>query len=300
MTRMRHLVRIADLSPGEVDRILELAAEAMTAPPVRRHFFVTLMFLSSSTRTRLGFAAATSRLGGSSAVVTETRFIGRALPRESLPDTLRVISGMSNVVVLRVPDGETCDPLTHVARCSVVNGGDRTAHPTQALIDRFAIEQLVGPLNEVRVGISGDMTKRAASSLLELLAMSPPSSLVLFAPPGRGEHGVPLGSKLAARTTMPPDSDFSDLDVLLLPGLAPGQDQTFLNQETRDRWAFTKHTARSLPKHAVVLSPGPVIDEIHHACRNDRRIRVFEQSDLGVHVRTGVLRWLLEHGDDDE
>ena len=74
-------------------------------------------------------------------------------------------------------------PKMLVAR--IINGGDAFEHPTQALIDRFAIEQLVGPNRDLHIGISGDLTMRYTTSLLALLAESPPCPTALFAAPGR-------------------------------------------------------------------------------------------------------------------
>lgn len=293
---MRHLVSASDLSRVDAEAVLALAraARSSVGRPADRPLFVTLVFLSPSTRTQLGFTAAVARLGGYAAILTQLRHTGDGLPSETLADTVRVASGMSDAVVCRPPRGAEVSALVPVARCPLVNGGDACEHPTQALIDRFAIETLMGPVTDVHLGISGDLRSRTARSMLYLLRLTPPRQLSLFAPHGREPELTDLPPELADVTVMPPEPDFSDLDVLLLPGLAPRRDDPPLAPDANLKWGFSPMSAPSLPRDAIILSPGPVIDEIDHTCINDRRVRVFEQSDLGVAVRIGLLRWLVD------
>jgi len=290
---VRHVLRIDDLDGGDVEDILARAERARVGSLERIDgSIVSLLFLSPSTRTRLGFEIAAAKLGGSAVCLTETRQTGPGLPPETLGDTLRVCSGMSDVVVVRA-DSDVMESVVNDARCPVVNGGDALEHPTQALIDRFAIEQLAGPIGNLHVGIAGDLTMRSVTSLLAVLALSAPRRLSLFAAPGRGPT-VALPATLVERTEQPSVPEFAELDVLVLPGLPPGHGQKRLDDATRGRWALTPTTARGLPRGAIVLSPGPVIDEIHPDCRNDPRVRVLEEADLGLFVRMGLLSWLLE------
>lgn len=291
---VRHLLTIEDLAPPEIEDILTRADHARhgSLEPIPS-LVASLVFLSPSTRTRLGFEVAVARLGGTAIGVAELRATGPGLPPETLHDTVRVCSGMSDVVVVRHDGCAELRTLADRARCPMVNGGDALEHPTQALIDRFAIEQLVGPVGELHVGISGDLTVRSTTSLLALLASAPPRRLSLFAAPGRSPM-APLPAALDEVTDRPDRADFSDVDVLLLPGLAPGSGPDRLDDETRQRWGFSPLTAGSLPEGAIVLSPGPIIDEIHPDCIKDPRVRVFDEADLGVYVRMGVLHCLSE------
>lgn len=292
---MRHILRVADLTGAEVEDILSRARHARTeVRPLVPPLVVGLIFLAPSTRTRFGFGAATARLGGHAPVVSEVRTTGAGLPPESLADTVRVISGMSDVVVCRPADGVEVSDLVASAACPLVNGGDAREHPTQALVDRFAIETLAGPLSRLHIGMSGDLRTRAARSMLQLLRVTPPRQLSLFAPPGRQADAADVPVELVDRTIHPAEPDFTGLDVLLLPGLAPGRADRPLADDAHLRWGFSPVSAPSLPSDAIVLSPGPVIDEIDPSCAHESRVRVFEQSDLGVALRIGLLQWLLE------
>lgn len=291
---MRHLLRVADLDPTAIHDILARAEFARTGALGRLDgTVVSLVFLSPSTRTRLGFEIATARLGGTAAGLDAVRTTGRGLPPESVADTVRVCSGMSDLVVVRADEVDDLASVVRDARCPVINGGDAVEHPTQALLDRYAIEQLAGPIGELHIGITGDLTMRSTTSLLALLGASPPRRLSLFAPPGRAPQPA-LPTELASRTDRPEEPDFGEVDVLLLPGLPPGHGADRLDDATRALWGFSERSAPRLAPGAVVLSPGPVIDEISPGCRDDPRVRVFEQSDLGVFLRMAVLSWLAE------
>lgn len=279
----------------DVQQVLHLARRAHHAPSVgSRPVVVGLLFLAPSTRTRFGFAAATARLGGTPVLVSSVRSTGEGLPPESLADTLRVLSGMSDVVACRPPAGVSLVGLASRMVCPLVNGGDSHEHPTQALVDLFAIETLVGPPGDLHIGISGDLRVRAVRSLLQVLRSLPPSELSLLSPPHRGLDIADLPLELRGRTRIRSEPDFAGLDVLLLPGLAPEAGDGALADDAHLRWGLSPLSAPSLPPGAVVLSPGPVIDEIDPACADDPRVRVFEQSDLGVAVRIGLLQWLLD------
>lgn len=290
---MHHLLRVDDLHAADVDDILARAEHARTGSLDRLDGrIISTVFLSPSTRTRLGFEIAAARLGGTAVGLNEVRATGHGVPPETLADTVRVCSGMSDVVVVRADETMTLTSVADGARCPVVNGGDAFEHPTQALLDRFAIEQLVGPIGELHIGITGDLTMRSTASLLALFGMAPPRRLSLFAAPGRAPRAS-LSPELVPRTDQPEDPDFSEVDVLLLHGLPPGHGAARLDDATRARWGLSEVTADRLAAGAVVLSPGPVIDEISPSCRHDPRIRVFEQSDLGVFLRMAILSWLL-------
>lgn len=290
---MRHLVRDADLDVDGVRGILALAQGWNQGEPVAPiNAVVGLLFLAPSTRTSLGFGAAAARLAAIPLTLADVRVTGPGLPPETLADTLRVLSGMSDVVVCRPPRGVSLDGHDAHLVSPLVNAGDDRAHPTQALIDLFAVQSLAGPIDEIHLGISGDLRARTVRSMLHVLDLVPPRRLSLFAPPGREADLSGLSPQLRAVTHLHEEPDFAELDVLHLPGLAPERDLP-LAEDAHLRWGFSALSAPTLPGSAIVLSPGPVIDEVEVSYRADSRLRVFEQSDLGVAVRVGVLRWLL-------
>jgi aspartate carbamoyltransferase catalytic subunit len=289
-SEVRHLLDIADLSDADIARVLD------GPDPGKRLASTTvigLLFLEASLRTRFGFASAAVRLGAHPLSVTELRYGAEMSAAETFADTLRGVAGMAELVIVRPGFRLDRKLIRETIPCPVINGGDRGGgHPTQALIDLAAMQRFAGQVDQLTVGICGDMTMRASISLLELLCRRPPRSLRLIGPSQRLRHGVDLGAELQDRTTTTDVVDFSDLDVLLITGLAPGPGGE-LPDATRRPYSLNADSIRSLPDRAVVLSPMPVIDEISDEVRTDARLRIHDHSDLGVTVRMAVLQLLL-------
>lgn len=257
-------------------------------PPVRNLLMGTV-FLEPSLRTRLGFEAAAARLGIPSVGIDSVRSSGFS-SSESITDTLRVIAGYVDLVVARVPL-----PLAPVISESwpavVINGGDGGAHaehPTQALIDLFAMHQLCGPIASLRVGLCGDTSMRSARSLLHLLSIVPPRSLRLLSPPSY-DLGH-LTSMLGVDYEVVHAMDLRELDVLYVIGMPHDS----IPIPERERFIVDGEHLATLPEDAIILSPLPIIDEISPAARVDPRVRFFDQSDLGLAVRMAVLSETLD------
>lgn len=265
------------------------ALPALTGP-----FTVGLLFLSSSLRTRVGFSVATVRLGGQPIEVSSTRWQTGMSEPEPFLDTLRVVSGMVDAVVVPVPFVLDRVAVSSWCVAPMVNAGDGVEHPTQALVDLLAIEEERGPVEGLHVGICGDLTGRSARSLLKLMARRTPRRLTLMAPPGRSDPSVLPEGPLAERTVVLDRADFADLDVLYLAGLAEGTGENRIGPTRRAEFALTRAGLARLPEGAVVLSPLPLIDEVSEGARGDPRIRWLAQSDRGVSVRMAVLRLLLQ------
>jgi aspartate carbamoyltransferase catalytic subunit len=209
---------------------------------------------------------------------------------ESLGDTLRTLSGMVDVVVAR--PGIALE-RSFVAKHSVaplINGGDEgsvSEHPSQALIDLFAIQD-VGSIRELSIAICGDLRMRSVRSLLKLLATRLPRRLVLvtselFADPPS------LPGALQPVTEFRTIHELSDVDILYVTGMR----HKSLSEHERSLLRVDADCMRSLPSHAVVLSPLPILDEIDPIARMDPRIRMFAQSDQGVTVRMALLEELI-------
>jgi aspartate carbamoyltransferase catalytic subunit len=279
------IVGVDDLGTEEIRHILSRAtalragaASQLTRPPL-----VGLLFLETSLRTRVGVAAAAARLGGQSIDIAERRGNAVAMP-EGWADTLRVVSGNVDLVVARPGRPLEASQLGPVLVSSFLNGGDagrRGEHPSQALIDLYAIEQSRGPVSELTVAICGDLRMRAVRSLVRLLARFPPRRLVAISDPrlsdeiGPAEHRAPW--------------DVGDVDVLYVAGIPHGA----LDEPGRARLRVDRKALAALPPDAVVLSPMPVIDEIATTARSDPRIGMFRQSDDALFVRMALIEALL-------
>lgn len=292
---MRHLLTIDDLTQEEIRSILTRARQLESGAETSHNMFVVaLLFLSSSLRTRVGYAAAALRLGASTIEVMEPRFAKGMSSAESFEDTLRSVSGMVELVVCRA---ET--PLAHGliddhCACPMINGGDTSGHPTQALIDVCAIESELGTVGNLTIAMCGDLTQRSARSLLQLFGRMLPKKLVLVSPPQRSDHGVHLAKALADRTEERLPEELSNVDVLYMTGFAPGVGPNRVSDSVRLAYALTFDRISTLPTDAIVLCPLPAIDEIAPDARQDGRIRMWAQSDRGVFVRMALLEMVRQ------
>ena len=299
---MSHLLSVDDLSRSEILALLGRAAALRSRRPANlRPFSILLAFFQSSTRTRIGFAGASARLGGTPIELVALRDSPGMSAAESIADSVRCASGQVDLVVLR--HGNQADHAAAV-RASVrpvLNAGDGPReHPTQALLDLFAMHEHLGHLEGLRVGLVGDLGARAAHSLVRALRPFDPAEMRLMHPPGRELaprwlEAYPRGV-VGVEQRLRPD----DLDVLYMVGLPEGQGESSLPESVRARWRLTPEIMARLPGHAVVLCPLPRIDEIDTAVDGDPRCRYFNQSDDGLWVRMAVLeRFLARAGEDD-
>ena len=283
------IVGVDDLGTEEIRHILSRAtglragvASQLTRPPL-----VGLLFLETSLRTRVGFAAAAARLGGQSVDVAERRGNAVAMP-EAWADTLRVVSGNVDLVVARPGRALDASQLCPLLVSSFLNGGDAGRcgeHPSQALIDLYAIEQARGPVAELTVAICGDLRMRAVRSLVRLLARFAPRALVAISDPRLGDGADQAGCYTEHRVPW----DVGDVDVLYVAGIPHGA----LDEPGRARLRVDRKALAALRPDAVVLSPMPVIDEIATTARSDPRIRMFQQSDDALFVRMALIEALL-------
>jgi len=252
---------------------------------------IGLVFLETSLRTRIGFSAAAIRLGHQVITVDALRAGATSMP-ESWGDTLRTVAGYSDVVVARIGMPLVLEAIPPGIAVPVLNGGDggpNAEHPSQALIDVHAMQCAVGPIPELSIAIYGDLRMRAVRSLLTLLARTPPRRLALVTNP-RLTDGIDVPEALHPVTEYREPGSLDDVQVLYVAGMPHGA----LPDSERSKLRITTSTMAALSADAVVLSPLPVIDEIERGVMIDGRMRAFQQSDRGVHVRMALLEILLE------
>jgi aspartate carbamoyltransferase catalytic subunit len=290
---VRVIRSVTDLRSGQIGWILDRARQHRSGTAessVRPRTVVGLAFLETSLRTRAGFAAAAARLGATPVEVFGVRSSVMSAP-ESIDDTLRTLAGYSDVVVARVDE-----PLSipFGVAVPVLNGGDRGAraeHPSQALIDLFALQRLPIDLGAMTIALCGDLRMRAARSLLLLLAKRRPKRLVLVTDPYLTD-GFEQPSGLDDIVEFRPLNDLGKVDALYVVGIPHGA----LDEAGRTRLRITNDHLDKLPAHAGVFSPLPVIDEMEHEALTHPRVKMFEQSDDGLFVRMALLEFLLGDG----
>jgi aspartate carbamoyltransferase catalytic subunit len=258
------------------------------------------LFYEPSTRTRLSFESAMVRLGGAVIGTEAAREFSSVIKGETLEDTIRMVGGYADVIVLRHDEAGAAARAAAVSAVPIVNGGDGPGeHPTQALLDLYTIRSELGRIEGLHVALCGDLRYgRTARSLALLLSLFPGVRLSFVAPDVvqmrpdilalMGDRGVPYG------VTDSLNAVAGDVDVLYQTRI---QKERFEDIGDFDRArGETRIDARvmaMLPGHAIVMHPLPRVDEIDPAVDADPRAAYFRQARNGVAIRMAVLEMLL-------
>jgi aspartate carbamoyltransferase catalytic subunit len=300
-TSLRHLIDPRDLDRPLIEDLLQraLAFEtgAIQADRQDRRLLAAI-FYEPSTRTRFSFEAAMHRLGGQVLTAESAARASSAAKGESLEDAVRIIGGYVDAIVLRHPEIGAAQRAAAVAPVPVINAGDGAGqHPTQALLDLYTIRKEIGRLDNLRVGIVGDLRHgRTARSLALLLSRFNDNQLVLVSPPGL-RMGDDILEAIDPKTVQQtPDLDWvvPGLDVLYQTRI---QAERFDSLEEYERYqgvyVVTPELMRDLPEHAILMHPLPRVGEIDPRVDADPRAAYFRQARNGLWTRMAVLDWVL-------
>jgi aspartate carbamoyltransferase catalytic subunit len=293
---MKSLLATRHLSREGVDRILAQAKafseEAPVSAPSR---LIGLAFFESSLRTRLGFHAASHRLGCATVEITGLRYGPTMSSPETLEDSLRAVDGYCDVVCLRHPDNDVIPRLAQLISTPIVNCGNGTDdHPTQALIDLYAITRLRGQVDGVRIAMIGDLLHmRAAHALMVVLARFEDVYVRLVSPPQLQMPEAYLPSSRGMRLAAQDDVDVSDVDIVYMAGFAAKTPAGYFDEQIRHRYRVDGSVLCSLPSGSAVLCPLPRVDEIAPEVDELASARYFDQSVWALFVRMAVLSEVL-------
>jgi aspartate carbamoyltransferase catalytic subunit len=299
---LRHLTSANDLDRPLIEQLLERAGaferDGSERAPLRGRLLATL-FYEPSTRTRFSFEAAMYRLGGQVLSAENAAGASSAAKGESLEDTIQIVSGYVDAIVLRHPEVGAAGRAARVAPVPVVNAGDGAgSHPTQALLDLYTIKKELGRLDHLRVGLAGDLRfGRTARSLAHLLSRFPGNELVLISP-RELRMGADVVEQLQGARVVETD-DFegtiAELDVLYQTRI---QAERFASADEYERhrgvYVVTVDVMRCLPERAIVMHPLPRVGEIDPVVDADPRAAYFRQAGNGVWTRMAVLDWAME------
>lgn len=302
--RGRDVVSIRDFDRKQIDaflawteRFLPIAAGQRRNTSLEGRILCTLFF-EPSTRTRLSFEAAMQRLGGS--------VIGFSDPTqtsnkkgETLADTVRVVDGLCDALVLRHPKEGAARLAAEYAKNPVINAGDGAGeHPTQTLLDLFTIQRECKKIDGTTIVLLGDLKYgRTVHSLVtalshyscRILLVSPPS---LALPDEVVSACRERGAKLEVVEDL--DAVVPLADVLYVTRI---QAERFVDPEEFRNVAGTYRISNQLLSKAkgnlVVLHPLPRVDEIHPEVDASPHARYFQQASNGLAVRMALLAAIL-------
>lgn len=301
---LRHVLDSQQFSRALLEEIFRRADE-MRANPHRaagrlQGRVMAALFYEPSTRTRLSFEAAMLRLGGRTMGTDNARDFSSAAKGESLEDTIRIVSGYADAIVLRHPEEGAARRAAAVSEVPVLNAGDgKGQHPTQALLDVYTIKDELNHLDGVTVAMVGDLANgRTTRSLAYLLSRYEGVRIWFVAPPlvamgddikqYLNEHGVEW-------------HETSDLDSIL--PLADVVYQTRIQKERFERpedyervrgvYRMDRAAMARMRPEAIVMHPLPRVDEINPEIDGDPRAAYFRQARNGMHIRMALLDMVL-------
>ena len=300
---IRNLISITDFSVEEIDKMIGVAGDIMTNPnkyiDICKGKKLATLFFEPSTRTRLSFEAAMLELGGSVLGFSEASS-SSASKGESVSDTIRTVGCSADIIAMRHPKEGA--PIVAARRTTVpiINGGDGGHHhPTQTLTDLLTITREKGRLNNLTVGLCGDLKfGRTVHSLIEAMLRYENVKFVLIAPP---ELRVPqyiidmlekAGAEYKQAETM--EAVMPELDILYMTRV---QRERFFNEEDyirlKDTYILNMDKLANAKKDMAILHPLPRVNEISVEVDDDPRAAYFRQALCGKYIRMALILNLL-------
>ena len=293
---MNHIISIHDLDRTQIDRLLsragEITREYAGKAPLKGKI-LGLLFFEPSTRTRMSFESAMLRLGGSCMNLGGVEVSSMA-KGETLADTIRVVSGYADAIVLRHPKVGAARLASEFSGIPILNGGDGAGqHPSQTLIDLYTIRQSM-PLDNINIGLIGDLMYGRTTHSLAYALTHYNARIHTIAPKGLGlPDSIRDNLEERGGTVIEHDAVediIRELDVLYVTRL---QRERFPDPakfyDVSSGYRITPSLLADVKDHLAILHPLPRVDEIDPAVDSLPFARYFEQARNGVPVRMAML-----------
>jgi len=289
-----------------VNELLDLAGEMEkglqrgSLPQSLSGKIVACMFFEPSTRTRLSFETAALRLGGQVIGTENAQISSSTVKGEILEDTIRIVSGYADCIVMRHPQDGAAEVAAKVSPVPLINAGDGgNQHPSQALLDLYTIKKEKGRLEDLDIAMVGDLLYgRTIHSTLTLLSLYPNNRFHFIAPQRLAlpqkykdllkERNVFFDESEDMRAVLP------KADVLYMTRV---QKERFESKEEyeklKDAYILDTAALGEAKEDAVIMHALPRINEIALAVDKDPRAAYFRQARNGLYMRMALLHYLL-------
>ena len=301
---IKHLIDPLDLSVSEIDTMLNLADDIAAHPQKYAHVCdgkkLATLFYEPSTRTRLSFETAMLNMGGN-VMGFHSGDTSSATKGESVADTIRVVSCFADICAMRHPKEGAPRRAAHFSKIPVINAGDGGhQHPTQTLTDLMTIRSKRGRLDNLTIGLCGDLKcGRTVHSLIKSLARYTGIRFVLISPEELRVPSYMIDEVLKPNNI--PFEEVTDLEAVL-PNLdilymTRVQKERFFNEadyvRLKDSYILTEAKLKTAKPDMYVLHPLPRVNEISLDVDDDPRAAYFDQVQNGVYVRQALILTLL-------
>ena len=302
---MRHLLSPLDFSVEELDKLMDLAKDIEADPKKYAHACdgkkLATLFYEPSTRTRLSFEAAMMNLGGN-VLGFSSAASSSATKGETVADTIRMVACYADICAMRHPKEGAPLVASLYSPIPVINAGDGGhQHPTQTLTDLLTIRSLKGRLDNLTIGLCGDLKfGRTVHSLISALVRYTGIRFVLISPeelriPSYIRDDVLRENNIEFEEVERLEDALPKLDVLYMTRV---QKERFFNEEDyvrmKDFYILDKKKMELAPQDMIVMHPLPRVNEIAVEVDDDPRAAYFKQAQYAVYARMALILTLLE------
>ncbi len=302
---MKHLIDIKDLSVEEIEELIKVAKDIMEHKEKYSHKCdgkkLATLFFEPSTRTRLSFEAAMLELGGNVIGFSESSS-SSVSKGESVADTIRVVGCYSDIIAMRHPKEGAPLVASQKSVIPIINAGDGGHnHPTQTLTDLLTIQCEKGRLDNLTIGLCGDLKfGRTVHSLITAMSRYKNIKFILIAPkelmiPEYIKKDVLEKNHIEYCETTDIEEYMDELDILYMTRV---QKERFFNEDDyvrlKDYYILNKEKLEKAKEDLAILHPLPRVNEIATDVDDDKRARYFEQAQYGKYIRMALILKLLE------
>ena len=306
MSRVSHVIEAQQFDRALMEDIFAVAREMEQVVQhygsniLNRRVMATL-FYEPSTRTRLSFESAMIRLGGQVVTTESAQEFSSAAKGETLEDTVRIVSGYADVIVLRHFESGASKRAAALSTVPVINAGDGAGqHPTQALLDMYTIDREVGKIDGLSLAMVGDLANgRTVRSLCYLLTKYQDLS-IYFVAPQVVRMKDDIKQYLARYNVRFEEEDdlnkvASKVDVIYQTRIQRERfgDRVHEYENARGRYIINGDVMNQMKGSAIVMHPLPRVDEISPEVDADPRAAYFRQAHNGLYLRMALLRMIL-------
>ena len=302
---MRNLIDIVDLSVEEINELIKVAKDIIQNKEKYSHKCdgkkLATLFFEPSTRTRLSFEAAMMELGGNVIGFSEASSSSTA-KGESVADTIRTVGCYSDIIAMRHPKEGAPLVASEKSIVPIINAGDGGHHhPTQTLTDLLTIHCEKGRLENLTIGLCGDLKfGRTVHSLITAMARYQNIKFVLISPK---ELEIPeyVKKEILEKNNIPyvetndMEEYMNELDILYMTRV---QKERFFNEEDyirlKDYYILNKEKLEKAKEDLCIMHPLPRVNEISVEVDDDKRACYFKQVEYGKYIRMALILKLLE------
>lgn len=263
---------------------------------------IATLFYEPSTRTQLSFESAALHLGASVISTENAKEFSSAIKGETLEDTLRVVEGYVDMIILRHFDDDSAQRAKDILTIPFINAGSgKSEHPTQALLDLYTIYSELGRMDNLQVAFAGDLLRgRTVNSLVKSLLLFENNSFIFIAPEN---SKVNTGLRAILSKTNTPYLEISEFKTDVLSQI----DALYMTRIQKERFEdkneylkakgkliLTNELANKMKENAIIMHPLPRVDEISKGVDLNHRAKYFTQAHNGLWVRMALLLKLLK------